>query len=140
VRPGDRMPGVARHNLKLDAAWRPHEAWRFGLNLAAHSASFVRGNENNRHTPDGVTFTGSGRVAGYALLNLSADWTPVPGWTIGLKLSNALNRHIATGGLLAQTAFTPQGVLLPPAEWRQAQFVAPGAGRAVGVTLQLAMP
>ncbi len=54
VEPGSRMPGVPAHNLNASIGWRFTPALRFGLTMVARSRTFVRGNENNQHTPGGT--------------------------------------------------------------------------------------
>jgi hypothetical protein len=46
------------------------------LDLVARGSSYARGNENNRHEPDGTSYLGEGAVDGYGIVNesLSADW------------------------------------------------------------------
>jgi outer membrane receptor protein involved in Fe transport len=104
-----------------------------GAQLSAYSSQFVRGNENNAHQPDGDDFFGAGKVGGFALLNLTTNWRLGGGWELFAKVSNVFDRRYSSGGLLAENAFTPRGVLMAPADWRNEQFVAPGAPRAVWV-------
>jgi iron complex outermembrane recepter protein len=136
VRPGDRIPGIARHNLKLDLGWRPWPALRVGVNVSGHSSQYVRGNENNRHATDGAEFSGSGQVGGFALVNLNAAWEFAPGWSVNAKLGNVFDRRYNTGGLLGENAFDAAGALQAPADWRNDQFVAPGAPRSFWLALQ----
>jgi outer membrane receptor protein involved in Fe transport len=136
VRPGDRLPGVPQHLVKLDVAWRSNAALRLGANLTTQSGSYVRGNENNRHQSDGVDFSGSGRSAGFAVLNLDARWDVAPGLSLVGKINNALDRRYDTGGMLGESAFDASGTLQAPADWRNEQFVAPAAPRSFSVALR----
>ncbi|GAA0750327.1 TonB-dependent receptor [Ideonella azotifigens] len=133
VRPGNRLPGLPAHSLKLtiDAPLLPD--WRVGAQLAAYSSQFVRGNENNAHQPDGVDFFGAGKVGGFALVNLTTSWQFGAGWELFAKVSNVFDRRHSSGGLLAESAFDSRGNLLAPAEWRNEQFSAPGAPRALWI-------
>jgi outer membrane receptor protein involved in Fe transport len=133
VRPGDRIPGLPRRSLKLNLGVRPIESLRVGAQLAAFSGQYVRGNENNRHAPDGVDFFGSGALPRYALLNLTGEWRFAPGWELFGRINNVLNKKYASGGLLAENAFDANGVVQAPADWRNEQFVTPGAPRAAWV-------
>lgn len=136
VRPGNRLPGVARQQFKLDLGWRPLPSWRLGANLQAQSGVYLRGNENNRHAPDGADFPSAGRSGGFALLNLRANRQLGRGWTLVGQIHNALNRRYATGGLLADNAFGADGQLRAPADWRHEAFLAPGAPRSYRLALQ----
>ena len=142
VREGDRMPGQPRHSFKLNAGVRPSDAVHLGAQLAAFSGQFVRGNENNAHALDGVTFFGSGKLPGHAVLNLTGEWKLAAGWELFGRINNVLDRHYATGGLLGENAFDASGALLAPANRRNEQFVTPAAPRSawIGVRWLLGGP
>lgn len=137
VRPGDRLPGLPEHSLKLSAGWQASPAWGLGVQLRAFSGQHVRGNENNAHRPDGDEFNGSGRIGGFTVVDMTASWKPWAGLEIFGKVSNLFDRRYATAGLLGENAFDENGTLLPPDEWRTAQFEAPGAPRAAWVGARL---
>lgn len=130
VRPGNQLPGLPMHSFKLAVDWAPVSGWRVGAQLRAFSGQYVRGNENNAHRPDGEAFNGAGRLGGFAVLDLSARWTPAEGVEVFGKLSNALDRRYGTAGLLGANRFSAAGTLLPPEQRRSEQFVGPGAPRA----------
>ena len=133
VRPGNRLPGLPAHSLKLTLDTRPLPGWSVGAQLAAYASQFVRGNENNAHQADAVDFFGAGRVGGFAVVNLTTNWQLGGGWELFAKVSNLFDRRYASGGLLAESAFDARGTLRAPAEWRNEQFVAPGAPRALWI-------
>lgn len=133
VRPGNRLPGLPSHSLKLTVDTRPLPGWSVGAQLAAYAGQFVRGNENNAHQADGIDFFGAGRVGGFAVVNLTTNWQLGGGWELFAKVSNLFDRRYASGGLLAENAFDARGTLRAPADWRNEQFVAPGAPRALWV-------
>lgn len=135
VRPGDRLPDVPRQLFKLDLGWRAMPGLRLGANLTAQSGSIARGNDNQQHQPDGVDFSGSGRLPGFAVLNLNASWKLGHGWTLSGRIDNVFDRRYASGAQLGQNAFDANGTLQAPADWRNEQFVAPGAPRSLGVAL-----
>jgi outer membrane receptor protein involved in Fe transport len=136
VRPGDRLPGLPENILKLDLGWRASPALRLSANWQAQSGVYLRGNENNRHAADGDEFHGSGRVGGFALLNLQARWRMGSGWSLLGKVNNVFNRRYATGGQLGENAFDASGNLQAPADWRNEPFLAPGAPRSFTLALQ----
>jgi len=74
------------------------------------SRQLVRGNDNNRHQPDGVNFLGPGEIAGYAIFNMSLDYRLDRGLRAFAKLSNVFDRRYATAGALRQNFF-------PAAAW-----------------------
>jgi outer membrane receptor protein involved in Fe transport len=136
IRPGDRLPGMPKHLLKVDASWHASSAVRLGANVTAQSGSYVRGNENNRHQPDDVDFFGSGRTAGFAVLNVDGRWDIAKGLTLVAKVNNVLDRRYDTGGMLGESAFDASGALQAPADWRDEQFIAPAAPRSFSLALR----
>jgi len=137
VRPGNHLPGLPSHTLKLSLDLQAAPGWRVGGQLRAQSKQYVRGNENHAQQPDGVDFFGSGRTAGFAVLDLTTGWTFRPGWELFGKLSNVFDRKYATGGLLGRNAFDANGAVQAPADWKHEQFVAPGAPRAGWIGLRV---
>lgn len=140
VRPGDRIPGIPLHNFKLNLLARPAPQWTLGTTLTAHSSQFVRGNENNAHRADGVTTSGSGKTPGYALLDLHASYDVDRAWQLFARVSNVLDKSYASAGQLARSAFEADGTFIADADdWRNAQFVGPGAPRAgwIGVRYRM---
>lgn len=136
VRPGDRLPGLPENLLKLDLGWRALPVLRLGANLQAQSGVYLRGNENNRHTPDEDDAGNRGRVGGFAILNLQARWEPAPGWTLLARVNNVFDRRHATGGLIGENAFDATGQLRAPDDWSDESFLAPGSPRSWGLALQ----
>ena len=137
VRPGDRLPGLPKHSIKASLDWQLGGRFSVGTQLRAYSSQFVRGNENNRHAPDGNGFSGSGRIGGFAVLDLTASWKFGDHGELFAKLNNVFDRRYGSAGLLGESAFDAQGRLQAPDDWRQAQFVGPGAPRAVWVGARL---
>jgi outer membrane receptor protein involved in Fe transport len=135
VKPGDRLPGIPQQLFKFDLGWRASETLRIGANMTAQSGVHLRGNENNQHQADGVTFFGSGRTAGFAVLNLDARWDLAQGLSLVGKVNNVLDRKYSTGGLLGANAFDNSGALQAPADWHNEQFVAPAAPRSMSLAL-----
>jgi len=136
VRPGNRLPGLPAHSLKLAVDWQATPSWNVGAQMRAYSGQYVRGNENNAHVPDGIEFEGAGKVGGFAVLDLTTRWQIAPQWELFAKVTNVFDRHYATAGLLGVNAFSPTGALLAPDDWATAQFVGPGAPRAGWIGLR----
>ncbi len=128
---GDYLPGLPRHNLKLGLDWNYNDRLRLGTSVLVYSDQYVRGNENNRHRPDDE-FEGKGKTAGYAVVNLTADYRMTRDWTVFGRIDNLFDKRYATGGALAENPFVGTGNAFEaePDEWRHEQFIAPGAPRA----------
>jgi iron complex outermembrane recepter protein len=137
---GNRIPGIPLHNFKLNLLGRPLDRLAVGSTLTAYSAQYVRGNENNAHRADSVSFSGSGKLAGYALVDVYASYDLGASWQLFAKVSNALNKDYASAGQLARSGFDAQGRFIADADdWRREQFVGPGAPRAGWIGLRYTM-
>src|SRR5574338_507459 len=135
VTSGDRLPGLPEQALKLLLTWRPNDRLRLGADLVAYSDQIVRGHENGKQQA-GEDFGGSGTLGGYTVVNVDGDYRLGGGWTAFGRIANLFDRRYATAGALAETPFNNAGQFQAnPDDWRNAQFVAPGAPRAgwVGV-------
>lgn len=137
VQPGNRIPLVPRHvgRLVLDYAVTPE--WDVGATMLVSSGSYLRGNENNATQPSGTDpngnpYLGTGRIGGYAVIDLNSNYQVCRRVNVFLKLSNLLNRDYATSGLLSQNVFNPNGSFRSdPATWTNEDAVSPAAPRAV---------
>lgn len=109
IHSGDRLPLIARHNFKASAEWHASAAWTLEADMRAVSGANARGNENGQHQPDGVHYLGSGRVAGYALFDLSATNAASAQWQWFARVSNLFDRRYATAAQLNATGLTATG-------------------------------
>jgi outer membrane receptor protein involved in Fe transport len=137
IRPGNRIPGLPQHSLKLAADWQASAELSLGLQLRAFSGQFVRGNENNQHRADGVAFNGPGRIGGFAVVDMTGAWKIGKQVELFGKIANLLDRRYASSGLLGENAFDASGALLPPGSRPQELFVGPGAPRAAWAGLRM---
>jgi len=137
VSSGDRLPGLPAHSLKVALSWRATAALRVGADLVAYSRQYARGNENNAHRADDE-FDGRGRVSGYALFNMSADYRLGGGWMLFGRLDNVFDKRYATGGVLAENPFVgPDSAFAADRDaWRSEQAVAPGTPRVAWIGLR----
>ncbi|MCX7071860.1 MAG: TonB-dependent receptor [Gammaproteobacteria bacterium] len=158
VDPGALLPGVPLHNLTAGIDWRLTRSFKLGLSAIAHSRSFVRGNENNAHQPEGsdqITdgfgpvprvgsiftggrpFTEKGYVPGYAVINFDASYRLPRGFTVFARITNLLDQTYFSAGRLGVTPYTPSvnGAIGPGGynynsnEHQNTTFVGPGAPR-----------
>jgi len=156
VNPGDRMPGIPLHNINASLNLHLTDKWEFGVSMIAHSSSFVRGNENNRHRQGdydyfygfneagtervlirGRQFKDSGSVPGYAVFNLKTRYEIVKGLSVFGLVNNLFDRRYATAGRLGINPFSPseRGAIGPSGwnynsnDWLNSTFVGPGAPR-----------
>jgi len=133
VTPGNQIPGIPEHQLKLSADYRVTDSWSVGATLLAFSEQYVHGNENNLHDTDG-------KVDGYQVLNLTTRYLIGRQWQLFARIDNVLDEEYSTAGILAENSFDASGAFVPDASlWEDETFYAPGAPRAfwVGVKYQL---
>ncbi|MBK8002665.1 MAG: TonB-dependent receptor [Gemmatimonadetes bacterium] len=132
VDPGAHLPGVPLHNLNLGLDLRVWRGWRLGVGMVAHSRSYLRGNENNRHqaggndsqvwrwveNPDGTiarvqdttqgrAFTLGGTVPGFAVFSLRSSAPLTAGLTVALQVQNLFDAAYQTAGRLGVNPFVP---------------------------------
>ncbi len=148
VRPGDRLPLIPRHLLKLFAEVPLSAAWSASADINAVGAALARGNENNSHRSDGTYYLGPGRSAGYALLNLGAEGKLTPRLTLFAQLNNALARRTNSAAQLGAAGFDAAGRFVAQPFAANANgdrpllhstFFAPGAPRGLWVGLRYSL-
>jgi outer membrane receptor protein involved in Fe transport len=134
VTPGNQIPGIPEHQLKLSGDYRVTDAWSIGATLLAFSEQYVHGNENNLHDTDG-------KVDGYQVLNLTTRYQIGKQWQVFARIDNVLDEEYSTAGILAENSFDTSGAFIPDDTlWADETFYAPGAPRAfwIGFRYQLA--
>lgn len=146
ITPGDHIPLVPQHNLKVYADVLAAKKLAIDIDLLAVSDSYARGNENNLHQPDGVYYLGPGTSPGYAVVDLRARYDLTRRFQLTAQVDNLFDRHYYTAAQLGPTGFNDQGGFsarpfpaYPTGDYavQQATFYAPGAPRRVWVELRL---
>jgi iron complex outermembrane receptor protein len=99
VRPGARLPGIARLRTTLGGEWHATAELSVGATLTGVGASYYHGDESNQNP----------RLPGYARLDLHSTLALGERVEITLALQNVLDAHYATTGLYAD----PTGVGAP---------------------------
>jgi outer membrane receptor protein involved in Fe transport len=135
IAPGDRMPFIPRHMIKVFADVQITSALAVNGDVAGFSSSFARGNENNLHEPDGTYYLGEGTSPGYAVVNLGARYGVTRWLQVIGQINNLFDRKYYTGAQLGPLGFTDTGAYIArplPAingefPVRHSTFYAPGA-------------
>jgi len=122
VAPGDRLPLVPDELLKAGVRVAVSAKLAVRADVLASSGSYYRGDEANL----------LGRLDGYAVLNLRAEYEIGEHAHLFASLDNALDRGYETFGVLGDAT----GVL--GATFANPRFVGPGAPRAAWVGVRLA--
>jgi iron complex outermembrane recepter protein len=127
VNPGNKIPGIPEHQMRLSGNYRVTDAWSLGATLLSFSEQYVHGNENNAHDTDG-------KVAGYEVVNLTTSYRMGSQWQLFARVNNVFDKDYASGGILAENSFDANGNFIAnPAGWEDETFYAPGAPRAMWV-------
>ena len=128
VQRGNRIPGVARHSLKLRLDADATSDWRIGASLLVASGVYARGDDNN--------LDANGRVPGYAVVNLDTRWKLTRQVSLFARIDNALDRRYANFGVTGMNVFTGPARSFDGTNPRAEQFRGYGAPRGVWVGVQ----
>ena len=148
IRPGDQIPLIPRQLLKLHADYSVSSSFALSAGMTAVASSFARGNENNAHQADGINYLGSGRSDGYAVFDLMARYSVTPRWQVTAQINNLFDARYNTAAQLGATGFDARGnfVARPLGgsaadgyPLLQSTFYAPGAPRAIWLSLRYAL-
>ncbi len=137
IEPGDRIPLTPRHMLKAFADFRVNSKITVDLGMTSFSSSYARGNENNRHEPDGLYYLGPGTVPRYAVFDAGGSYQVIPHVQLFGEINNLFDRKYYSAAQLGPTGFTETGTFIArpfPSiggqfPVRHATFYAPGAPR-----------
>lgn len=141
IRPGNRIPLVPSNLFKAHADYQFSGAFSAALSMIAVGSSYARGNENNRHTADGVHYLGPGKSGGYAVFNFSANYRAHRQLSFFAQINNLFDRKYSTAAQLGPTGITADGRFIArpfPAingdfPLQQSTYYAPGAPRTAWV-------
>jgi outer membrane receptor protein involved in Fe transport len=137
VVPGDQLPLVPRNLFKAYLEMHPTDRLSVDLDFNAAGRSFVRGNENNRHQPDGVYYLGPGFTPGYGVTNLGAQYRLQKHLSFSVEFENLFNHRYYTSGQLNTTPFDANRNFIPRPfasntdAVRNTTYYSPGAPRGV---------
>jgi len=120
VQPGNKIPGLAEHNVKLSLGYKASDATTLFVDMQAQSEQYARGNENNQHQAgivnipgDGpVEFKDNGRIPGFAVFNLGVNHALNKNLTLIARLNNVFDREYFNGALLGGNIFDRNGALV----------------------------
>jgi outer membrane receptor protein involved in Fe transport len=142
---GDRMPLVPEHLFKAFAELAITPRLAVDVSLLGSGKAYVRGNENNRHQPDGTYYLGEGTVDGYAIVDAGVRFALTERITLTGQITNVFDREYATAGQLGPAGFTETGEFvarpLPVADGefplRHTTFLGAGAPRRARFALRV---
>jgi len=113
ISPGNHLPQTPQHIFKFNADYKPTSKAAVLFNITSASGTFARGNENNRHKPDGTYYLGVGSTDAYAIANLGARYQLTQNLQLFVQMNNLFNNHYATAAQLGATPYDANGVFTP---------------------------
>ena len=123
VQPGDRLPGIPTHSLKVGGRYDLTEAWDIALEGVFASDRFFLGDEGNDQEP----------LPGYGLANLRSSYAISDRVRLLGRVDNLFNADYSTFGVLAQIEIE----LAEAPDASVPRFVSPGAPRSAFVGLRV---
>jgi len=99
VEPGDHLPGIPDHRLKLGVDYEFIPDWTVGATLNYVSSAYYVGDESNQLAP----------IPGYTTVNLHTAYKPIKHLQFFATINNLINRKYATWGILSD----PTGIGAP---------------------------
>jgi iron complex outermembrane recepter protein len=93
IGPGDRLPGVPAHQVKLGLTWHVTDAWTVGAVLIAQSSQYLFGDDANL-TP---------QLPGFVTLNLSTSYQVAPHIQLFASVENVTDAKYYTYGTFSPT-------------------------------------
>lgn len=114
VAPGDHLPGVPQHRLKLDAQYAITDKWTVGGNVVAESDQYYFGDQSNQNP----------RLPGYYVVNLRSSYQATNNVQVFGLIENLFDRNYATYGIYGDVTATPLPGVPNPSDPR---FISVGA-------------
>jgi iron complex outermembrane recepter protein len=99
VEPGDHLPGIPKHRLKMGADYNIIPKWRVGATLSIVSSQYYFGDESNQF----------GAMPGYTVAGLHTAFEIAPHFEIFANINNLFNAKYANYGILSD----PTGIGTP---------------------------
>ena len=125
VSPGNKVPGIPEHALKLRLEYDFTEAVSVGTNIMVFSSQYARGDENNQDV--------NGKIPGYTLVNLDARYQVNKQLMFFGRITNLFDEEYETLGVLGENFFNGPGRTFDAGNVSTEQFRSVGAPRGIWV-------
>jgi iron complex outermembrane recepter protein len=93
VVPGDHIPGIPAHRLKLGAEYAITDAWKLGADLNVVGSQYLLHDDSNQNE----------KVPGYWVVNLHSSYQVTKNIEIFGLVQNLFNQHYYSAGTFAET-------------------------------------
>ncbi len=117
IAPGNRIPGVPAHSLRLEAEYKG-ERLSLGANLVAIGGQYARGDENNQDA--------NGKLPGYCVVNLDGRYRLTSAWEVFGEIRNLFDQRYDGSGVLGENFFRGAGGTFDATSVAPEQFRSPG--------------
>lgn len=97
VSPGNQIPAIPRHRVKLGVDYTMTDALKVGADMVYISSQYFVGDASNQ----------ASRLPGYAVVNLHGSYQIDRTWQVYGRIDNLLNNHYATYGTFFDTGQLP---------------------------------
>lgn len=130
VKPGDSIPSIPAHNLKLTADYAINSKLKVGGSAIYNSGQYYRGDEANLLD----------KIDGYAVVNVRADYKLTPKIKLFAKVDNLFDEEYSNFGLLGEPdeVFDGSGAGFSPA-MDDPRFEGAGALRGAWIGIKVAL-
>jgi iron complex outermembrane recepter protein len=108
VNPGDHLPGIPQHRLKLNADYAVTDKWTVGGNLIVASDQYFFGDQSNQNP----------KLGGYYTVNLRTSYRITDNVELFALLQNAFDSKYATFGIFGDVTKTPLPGVANPSDPR----------------------
>lgn len=97
VAPGNRLPGIPKNRLKLDADYSVTDRWTVGGNVIFESGQFYFGDQSNQNK----------ELPGFFIVNIRSSYHVTDNVEVFGLIENLLDRRYATFGIFGDVTSTP---------------------------------
>jgi iron complex outermembrane recepter protein len=108
VRPGDHLPGIPQHRLKVNADYAITDKWTFGGNLIVASDQYFFGDQSNQNP----------KLGGYYVVNLHSSYQLTDNVELFGLIENLFDNKYATLGIFGDVTKTPLPGVANPSDPR----------------------
>jgi outer membrane receptor protein involved in Fe transport len=115
VSPGNQIPGIARHRVKLGVDYALTEAFKVGGDMIYVGSQYFVGDDSNQEA----------KLPSYAVFNAHASYQIDKTWQVYARVDNLLDHRYSTYGTFFDTT------AIPSANFTDARSLSPARPRAV---------
>lgn len=124
VSPGDRIPGIARHKVKLSVDYELSKAWSIGLGANYSDGQYFQGDESNLNP----------KTPAYTTVDLASRYQLTDAVQVYVSVENLFDAEYETFGTYSSYEFVPVSEVPGISDPRS---LSPGAPRSVFAGLRL---